>query len=108
MAPLSEPPGALSELGSGQDQPEIRVEPPGPLSRTLAERLERVECPAFGRRQRGRADQDEVESDPLPIVLASGRGSNLYDVDGNRYVDLAAGFGSVLLGHGSTAVAAPA
>ncbi|MEZ4297691.1 MAG: aspartate aminotransferase family protein, partial [Polyangiaceae bacterium] len=37
-----------------------------------------------------------------PILLQSGRGSNLYDVDGNRYVDFAAGFGSVLLGHGAT------
>jgi 4-aminobutyrate aminotransferase/(S)-3-amino-2-methylpropionate transaminase len=34
-----------------------------------------------------------------PIVLARGRGANLWDVDDNRYVDLAAGFGSVLLGH---------
>ena len=40
----------------------------------------------------------------LPIVLASGRGSNLFDVDGNRYVDLCAGFGALLLGHGATPV----
>ena len=39
-----------------------------------------------------------------PIVLASGRGSNIEDVDGNRFVDLVAGFGSVLLGHGAAAV----
>lgn len=41
-----------------------------------------------------------------PIVLASGRGSNIEDVDGNRYVDLVAGFGSVLLGHGAASIAA--
>ena len=35
-----------------------------------------------------------------PIVYASGRGANVMDVDGNRYVDLAAGFGALLLGHG--------
>ncbi len=33
------------------------------------------------------------------IVYRSGRGANVVDVDGNRYVDLAAGFGSLLLGH---------
>lgn len=34
-----------------------------------------------------------------PIVLAGGDGDTVTDVDGNRYVDLAAGFGAVLLGH---------
>jgi 4-aminobutyrate aminotransferase/(S)-3-amino-2-methylpropionate transaminase len=34
-----------------------------------------------------------------PVVYASGAGSNVTDVDGNRYVDLAAGFGALLLGH---------
>jgi 4-aminobutyrate aminotransferase-like enzyme len=38
-------------------------------------------------------------ADPIPIVYASGEGVNVVDVDGNRYVDLAAGFGSLLLGH---------
>jgi 4-aminobutyrate aminotransferase/(S)-3-amino-2-methylpropionate transaminase len=38
------------------------------------------------------------------IVLAEGVGSNLVDLDGNRYVDLAAGFGSLLLGHSPEAV----
>jgi 4-aminobutyrate aminotransferase/(S)-3-amino-2-methylpropionate transaminase len=33
------------------------------------------------------------------IVYREGAGSNVVDVDGNRYVDLAAGFGSLLLGH---------
>lgn len=36
---------------------------------------------------------------PPGIVYASGRGSNVSDVDGNRYVDLAGGFGALLLGH---------
>jgi 4-aminobutyrate aminotransferase/(S)-3-amino-2-methylpropionate transaminase len=38
------------------------------------------------------------------IVLARGEGSYLWDVDGKRYVDLAAGFGAVLLGHGHPAL----
>jgi 4-aminobutyrate aminotransferase/(S)-3-amino-2-methylpropionate transaminase len=38
------------------------------------------------------------------IVLARGEGANVWDADDNRYVDLAAGFGSVLLGHGAPAI----
>lgn len=38
------------------------------------------------------------------IVYRAAQGSNLVDVDGNRYVDLAAGFGSLLLGHNPAAV----
>jgi 4-aminobutyrate aminotransferase/(S)-3-amino-2-methylpropionate transaminase len=34
------------------------------------------------------------------IVLSRGAGANLFDADDNRYVDLAGGFGSLLLGHG--------
>ncbi len=33
------------------------------------------------------------------IVFARASGCNVWDVDGNRFVDLAAGFGSLLLGH---------
>ena len=40
-----------------------------------------------------------------PIVYAGGEGSNVIDVDGNRYVDLAAGFGALLLGHAPAKVA---
>jgi len=99
--PLSEFP-LPSEDSSGNEPPEIRVLPPGPLSRSALARLEKVECPAFGHRRHARAEA--AGADMAPIVLTSGRGSNLYDADGNRYVDLAAGFGSVLLGHGATAV----
>lgn len=38
------------------------------------------------------------------IVYATAVGSNVVDVDGNRYVDLAAGFGSLLLGHAHPAL----
>lgn len=44
--------------------------------------------------QRNRADAPDGS-----IVLSTGLGSNLIDVDGNRYVDLAQGFGAQLLGH---------
>jgi 4-aminobutyrate aminotransferase/(S)-3-amino-2-methylpropionate transaminase len=81
----------------------MRVRPPGPASLEAVRRLERVECPAFGERRAQRAKASEA--DMTPIVLASAEGSNIEDVDGNRYVDLVAGFGSVLLGHGAAAVA---
>lgn len=34
-----------------------------------------------------------------PISIAYGKGSKLYDVDGNEYIDYVAGFGPMLLGH---------
>lgn len=38
------------------------------------------------------------------VVYASGQGDEIIDVDGNRYVDFAAGFGSLLLGHGASEI----
>jgi len=37
----------------------------------------------------------------VPIVLERGEGAIVWDVDGKRFIDLAAGFGSMLLGHGA-------
>ena len=62
----------------------------------LAE-LSQIDCPAFGHR---RATRDGGDEGPSPIVLERGEGSRVIDVDGRSYIDLAAGFGSVLLGHG--------
>ncbi len=99
--PLSElPPPAGDAVGD--DAPELLVPPPGPASRSAIARLEQVECPAFGARRAARAAQSGAAA--LPIVLASGKGSNLFDVDGNRYVDLVAGFGALVLGHGAAPV----
>jgi 4-aminobutyrate aminotransferase / (S)-3-amino-2-methylpropionate transaminase / 5-aminovalerate transaminase len=88
---------------SGQLPPLIRCRPPGPLSLAFSARLEAAESPAFGARRNSRADVAGAEMSP--IVYASGEGSNVVDVDGNRYVDLAAGFGALLLGHASPKVA---
>lgn len=101
MIPSSELPHVTDDR-SGQEPPAIAVPPPGPMSRSAIERLERVECPAFAERRGVRASVSAT--DMTPIVLAAGKGVNLYDVDGNRYVDLVAGFGSLLLGHGADAV----
>ncbi len=46
----------------------------------------------------------EPDVAPTGIVYARAKGANVLDVDGNRYVDLAAGFGALLLGHGHAAV----
>src|SRR3954468_21097459 len=100
MAPLSEFPLPNAEDAAGDQPPEIRVAPPGPLSKSAAARLAKVECASMGHRRETREKLAGV--DMSPIVLASGRGSNVYDVDGNRYVALAAGFGSLLIGHGAT------
>jgi 4-aminobutyrate aminotransferase/(S)-3-amino-2-methylpropionate transaminase len=70
---------------------------PGPRSLALGDELAGLECPAFGRRRTSRSGADAA--DAAPIVLAHGAGTTLIDVDGHRYLDLAAGFGSVLLGH---------
>jgi 4-aminobutyrate aminotransferase/(S)-3-amino-2-methylpropionate transaminase len=99
--PLSEFPLPAADA-AGDEPPEMRADPPGPMSRNAIARIQQVECPAFGHRRDARAAESGAEM--LPIVLSSGKGSNLFDVDGNRYVDLAAGFGALLLGHGATPV----
>ncbi len=95
--PLSEmPPPVGTDPGAvpGAEHPLVRIAPPGPMSRTWLARLNRVECPSsFAAPDPTQADADSA------IVYASAIGSNVVDVDGNRYVDLAAGFGAILLGH---------
>jgi glutamate-1-semialdehyde 2,1-aminomutase len=41
---------------------------------------------------------------PAPLFFDHGRGAELVDVDGNRYVDYAAGMGPTILGHAPEAV----
>jgi 4-aminobutyrate aminotransferase/(S)-3-amino-2-methylpropionate transaminase len=81
--------------------PDVKVAPPGPRSRELALRLQAVESPAFEARRDARASASGSEQ--APIAYARGRGSNVFDVDGNRYVDLTAGFGALVLGHAPNA-----
>ena len=79
--------------------PEIVVAPPGPRSRELGDLVNELECPAFSTRRKSR-----TESSQLPFVIERGAGSFLFDVDGNRYVDLASGFGAASFGHGPSVV----
>lgn len=72
------------------EPPLIRVAPPGPSSRSWLVRHQHVSAPMGPALPPG---------PPGGIVYATARGSNVTDVDGNRYVDLAGGFGAQLLGH---------
>jgi 4-aminobutyrate aminotransferase-like enzyme len=76
-------------------QPEIRVPPPGPRSRALAARLSRVECP-----------DTTYLADDFPVFWARAAGANVWDADGNRYVDLTSAFGVAALGHGHPRIVA--
>jgi len=42
--------------------------------------------------------------EPYPLYMERGQGAYLFDVDGNRYVDLVLGLGPVILGHDHPAV----
>src|SRR5579862_5247763 len=44
----------------------------------------------------------------IPIVMARGEGSHLWDADGKPYLDLFAGFGGCVLGHCHPALVAAA
>jgi 4-aminobutyrate aminotransferase/(S)-3-amino-2-methylpropionate transaminase len=88
---------------AGDEPPLVRVRPAGPRSAELAARLAELECPAFGHRREQRARASGAEM--TPIVLTRAVGSNVHDADDNRYVDLVAGFGAVVLGHGAAPIA---
>lgn len=68
--------------------PGLVTEVPGPKSRSLATRLAEVEC----------RNVTCVEPTP-PIFWERAAGANVWDVDGNRFVDLTAGFGVTNVGH---------
>lgn len=77
------------DLGArGNALPEIRSPVPGEACRALARRLSQVE-----------SRNVTFVGDPFPIFWTRAEGSNVWDADGNRYVDLTAGFGVAAVGH---------
>lgn len=44
------------------------------------------------------------EHDPHPIYIVEGRGSQVFDLDGNEYTDFHNGFGVMVVGHGHPAI----
>jgi 4-aminobutyrate aminotransferase/(S)-3-amino-2-methylpropionate transaminase len=75
--------------------PALGTEIPGPRSRALAARLARVES----------RNVTCVAPEP-PIFWERAAGANVWDADGNRFVDLGAGFGVASAGHGHPRVVA--
>ena len=65
--------------------PHIRTELPGPKARLLLERDAPVTSPSYPR--------DD------PFVISHGRGAEVWDVDGNRFLDFAAGIAVCATGH---------
>jgi len=78
----------MSEEGFGALLPQVRVRPPGPASRALADRLARVE-----------SRNVTYRSLDFPVFWSEARGANVRDADGNRYLDLTAAFGVAAAGH---------
>jgi 4-aminobutyrate aminotransferase/(S)-3-amino-2-methylpropionate transaminase len=64
---------------------ELRTEIPGPRSREILERKDRVIAAPL--------------SIFLPVVVAEGRGATLTDVDGNTFIDFTGGVGCLNVGH---------
>ncbi|MCC6168001.1 MAG: acetyl ornithine aminotransferase family protein [Caldilineaceae bacterium] len=62
-----------------------RLNTPGPKAHSLMERDRRVMSSAYGREH--------------PFVMSHGRGSEVFDVDGNRYLDFVAGIAVNATGH---------
>jgi len=65
--------------------PHIRTELPGPNARALMERDSHVVSPSYPR--------------DYPFVMSHGKGAEVWDVDGNRFIDFAAGIAVCSTGH---------
>jgi 4-aminobutyrate aminotransferase len=65
--------------------PHIRMPLPGPKARALIERDRHVSTPSYPR--------------DYPFVMAKGRGAEVWDVDGNRFLDFASGIAVCSTGH---------
>ncbi|MFQ5529715.1 MAG: aspartate aminotransferase family protein, partial [Gemmatimonadota bacterium] len=85
----------MNSSAAGNLPPRVSGQVPGRLSRALMRRLTGVE-----------SRNVTFSSDEFPIFWRKARGSNVWDPDGNRYVDLTAGFGVAAAGHGNRRVTA--
>ncbi len=86
----------------GDALPDVGTPIPAATGRAWVERLAASECPALTTRRKRREERTGANHDP--IVWVEAQGSNVLDADGNRYVDLTAGFGVAFVGHGHPAV----
>ncbi|MPZ72898.1 MAG: aminotransferase class III-fold pyridoxal phosphate-dependent enzyme, partial [Nitriliruptorales bacterium] len=86
---------SLTTPAAGGDAPALRVDHPGPRTRRLAQRLARTEPPAGL----------SLGLTPHGLFVESASGAVITDVDGNRFLDFVAGFGSVNAGHSHPRIA---
>ncbi|MGQ9683151.1 MAG: aspartate aminotransferase family protein [Anaerolineae bacterium] len=80
----------------GNELADIRTEVPGPRSRTLAQELSQTEAP----------NASVMAAGDTPVFWDRTLGANIWDADGNRYVDLTAGFCVAVAGHSNPAIVA--
>ena len=78
--------------GDPVKNPHIKTELPGPKSRAMIERDSKVESPSYPR--------------DYPFVMSHARGTEAWDVDGNRFLDFAAGIAVCSTGHAHPRVVA--
>jgi 4-aminobutyrate aminotransferase len=71
-------------------KPNIKTDLPGPKARELLARDARVVSPSYPR--------------DYPFVMSHGKGAEVWDVDGNRFLDFAAGIAVCSTGHSHPAV----
>lgn len=86
--PVQEVQSAVKITDLANALPDIRTPPPGPRSTYLLREL-------AARESRGIT----MVTESFPMVWERAEGSNVWDADGNRYVDLTAGFGVAAAGH---------
>lgn len=89
---------------SGWALPAVRGPLPGPLGVALIDVLARHESPGITARRARQGEARGLSKDPIAWVRAAG--ANVWDADGNRFVDLTAGFGVATIGHTHPAVTA--
>src|ERR1039457_3997539 len=103
--PGTPPPGSSASAGAGSSAPPLEdviawqeeiFSERQPESRRMAEKAATALA--------GGVTSSWQITRPQPVWLSHGKGSKLYDVDGNEYVDLHGGYGASLAGHGHPAI----
>src|SRR3984893_8693759 len=77
-------------VGHHMKKPNIKTDLPGPKARALLARDALVVSPSYPR--------------DYPFVMSHGKGAEIWDVDGNRFLDFAAGIAVCSTGHSHPAV----
>jgi 4-aminobutyrate aminotransferase-like enzyme len=95
---------AVWSEANGHALPTLITAIPGPRSQAAVDVLARHESPGITARRARQGEARGVGKDP--IVWDRAAGANVWDLDGNRFVDLTAAFGVALIGHAHPAVVA--